>query len=621
MALAPYRPLYVIKIGGASLRAGEVWSQLAELTATGARILVIAGGSADITDHYTEIGRTPPLLTMVGGQRVRDARPAEMPHIVASYRSRTLPRVVSAAAAAGVTVTALLAGDRGLVRGLPNRPMKIVAGERIRVTREQLAGTVCEVDVDALGDLLATSDAVCLTAPIAGRDGGWLNIDADVLAASLSNALGADHLRIVTSTGGLLSDVGDPGSVIADICSGQGYRYAQGRMRQKIRAVELAQDGPADIAITGVHWLRPTAGTRCWRAGDCDADLRLLSRMVDISSVSGDEAELACYLREWARARGLSADLDAAGNLVVTIGDGPFTVLLLGHLDTVPFRWTPSWQDGILSGRGSVDAKGCLAVFLETAAAAQVPPGVRLLVVGAVQEETTSAGAFHIRDQHRADVVIIGEPSGAAALTIGYNGLLKAALRFRAEGAHPAGEGTVTAADGLLAALTRLREAVLARAPHALVATLDIGAGEHAGGQSGSAVVDVRVPPDVELGELVEAVRSVASAQVSVEILRATPGVRTARDNELVRSFATAFRSVGVRPRYVFKRGSSDMNTLATGWPELIAVAYGPGDAAYDHRPDEQLPAESFRDARAVLDATLTRLFERAATMEGSAAQ
>lgn len=58
-------------------------------------------------------------------------------------------------------------------------------------------------------------------------------------------------------------------------------------------------------------------------------------------------------------------------------------------------------------------------------------------------------------------------------------------------------------------------------------------------------------------------------------------------------------------PRYLMKKGSSDMNTLATTWRGVPMVAYGPGDARLDHTPDEHLHADEFRRAQRLLTAAV----------------
>ncbi len=84
---------------------------------------------------------------------------------------------------------------------------------------------------------------------------------------------------------------------------------------------------------------------------------------------------------------------------IVPIDDGRITkeILLLGHMDTVPGDIPVRIERDRLYGRGAVDAKGPLAAFVVAAARAQLAPGTRLVVIGAVEEESaTSKGARHV---------------------------------------------------------------------------------------------------------------------------------------------------------------------------------------------------------------------------------
>src|ERR1700687_1271762 len=121
-------------------------------------------------------------------------------------------------------------------------------------------------------------------------------------------------------------------------------------------------------------------------------DVALVGGLVAIPSVSRQEQDAVEWLVDRMRERGFRASIDAAGNAVGEIGDGPTHVVLLGHIDTVPGEISVRVEDGELVGRGAVDAKGPLAAFV--AAASTPRPGVRVTVVGAVEEESpTSAGA------------------------------------------------------------------------------------------------------------------------------------------------------------------------------------------------------------------------------------
>ena len=593
--------LHVVKVGSASLQQPAVLDEVAALRRRGTRVLVVAGGAAGVSQHYAAIGREERWLTLRNGDRVRDCSAAEMVHVEDAYRQVTLPLVRRELTTRGLTVLALPGTEVVTATAAP--PLVVMEDGRRRIRRDHRVGTTAHVAVERLTTLLAAYDVVVVSPPVAADDGGGaLNIDADMLAAHLTNELGAHHLRLVTGTPGLLADVDDPGSRVTDLVGQEGRQHARGRMRQKVRAAELVlEHGVADVAITGPHTLHAASGTRLWRDGPPDPRLELLARAVEIPSVTRDERELAEHLAAWCRDRGLDGTVDAAGNLVARRGEGARRLLLLGHLDTVPHLWRPRWDGDVLTGRGCVDAKGCLVNFLEVLPELEVPDGSEVVVVGAVEEEQSAVGAAFVRDHHRrADAVVIGEPSGVGAVTVGYFGLLKFSLRVSHALGHTAGRGVTTAADDLVDLLVSVRAAVSAVAPEALVATLGLHAVNAGDRQQGETVVDVRLPPGVDPTCVVAAVRD-AVAPTGVRVHRATPGHAVRRSDPLVRSFTRALRAAGADPRYLAKKGSSDMNTLAVGWTGVPMVAYGPGDAALDHTPTEHLHGSEVLRARTVL--------------------
>lgn len=607
------RALYVVKVGSSTLDRLSIFSEISELVLCGARVLLVAGGALGIERHYRAIEREMPQLRLGNGDVVRYCPPEEMAHLVAAYEEVTLPQVQAGLRSHGLNGFCAVAASNGLVTGRANRPLRVVSAQgRPRLVRDHRAGVPEEVDVARLTVLLDSFEVICLSPPIRDRDGGSpLNVDADVLAASLSNALGADHLRLVTGTAGVLTDPANPHSTLHDAYPGEAAAHATGRMRQKVRAAEMAASGHADVAITGPHTLADLSGwTRFWRSREPSHDLALLGRAVSVPSVSGDERELAAYAKAWCADRGIEARIDNAGNLVATRGEGSRRLLLLGHMDTVPFNWPASWDGEQLTGRGSVDAKASLMSFLEVLAAANVPPDGQLRVVGAVEEEVSSSkGAFYVRDHYPADAVVIGEPSGSRTLTLGYFGLLKLQITTSVASGHSAGADALSAPDALIRAMQTARDAVETVAADALSAVVEMRC--NPGWQSHRAVgvLNVRVPPDADLDALQSAVLAVGEG-VAVELLRATPGFSGGRSTPLVKAFTKAFGRAGIRPRYVVKKGTSDMNTLATTWRGVPMVAYGPGDSALDHSSAEHIAAVEYRAARNLLTDAVTAWFQ-----------
>ena len=344
--------------------------------------------------------------------------------------------------------------------------------------------------------------------------------------------------------------------------------------------------------------------------------LNLLQTAVGIRSVSGQEAEVAAYLVGQMKGFCSESFVDEAGNAVGRLGRGPLKVTFLGHIDTVPGDIPVRVENGKLYGRGSVDAKGpfCSAV----AAASRLEPDVlqklTFTLIGATEEEAPSSkGArFALHAYDKPDQLIIGEPSGWDAVTLGYKGRLVAKLNLSKPNFHSAGDDT-TAAEDMVEVWNQLK--AQARAFNAdkegvfnslQTALQDISYRGDGLEQTASAVVGYRLPPNLhpddlkrQLSELLETVTATFSG--------AEVAHRAGRDTALSRAFRVAIRQHGGRPRFKVKTGTSDMNVVAPLW-NVPVLAYGPGDSSLDHTPNEHLDLTEYESAVAVLTTALSHL-------------
>lgn len=329
----------------------------------------------------------------------------------------------------------------------------------------------------------------------------------------------------------------------------------------------------------------------------------LLKQLVGIYSPSEQEGPAVAHLVNWMSERGFTAEEDAAGNAVGIIGDGDKLLILLGHIDTVEGIVEVRTEGDLFYGRGSVDAKGPLCAFAEAAAAAAIPDGWRVVVVGAVEEEAaTSKGALHIREQFMPTLCIIGEPSGAERITLGYKGRLLATYTLsqpRTHGARP--EPTVGAiAAGLwqrvlawAEEVNEGRERYFDRIMPSLRAinTSSDGLYEHV-----SMLMGFRLPTDVPPAEVDEKVRKLAGSTGQLETRGAEPAYLSDKRNSAVRGMLQAIRSQDARPAFVVKTGTSDMNVVSARW-DCPMVAYGPGDSNLDHTPNEHISLTEYQQA------------------------
>src|SRR5205823_3698248 len=189
---------------------------------------------------------------------------------------------------------------------------------------------------------------------------------------------------------------------------------------------------------------------------------------------------------------------------------------LLGHIDTVPGEIPVRVEDGELIGRGAVDAKGPLAAFV--AAATERVAGVRVTVVGAVEEESpTSKGARYRATLAAPDWCVIGEPSGWDAITVAYKGRLAMRVALARDARHGALPGP-TSTEEALALWERIRFAADARTDGAKgFAKLDCRLEAMQGGMTDGLVeraemrVGYRIPPGITTEQLAAEVNTIAA--------------------------------------------------------------------------------------------------------------
>ncbi len=341
----------------------------------------------------------------------------------------------------------------------------------------------------------------------------------------------------------------------------------------------------------------------------------LLRGAVERFSPSGQEREVAEYLAAWMGTRGFAAQLDTAGNAMGTRGTGPRTVVLLGHIDTVPGELPVKLEGGALFGRGSVDAKGSFCTF--AAAVAELPPETlaraTFVCVGATEEEAPSSkGARFALTQYQPDFVLIGEPSGAHALTLGYKGRLIAHATAEKDNFHSAGEGT-SAADDLAEFCFRARNwaaGLPAKGTFdAVQLTIQKLSSDGDGlTQRAGATLGLRLPPALAPEQAEKRLRALsADLPLTLDFAGHEVAVRHPKDSPLARALRLAIREHGGEPVVKVKTGTSDMNVVAPFWP-VPTAAYGPGDSRLDHTPGEHLPLAEYHAAIDILKSVLARL-------------
>jgi acetylglutamate kinase len=234
------RPRVVLKLGGSTMSDGGLEKAFAEdvawLVEEGADVVVVHGGGAGITALASALGRE---TTFIDGQRYTDEETIEL--VEMTLAGRMNKEVVRRLRASGVNAFGLSGVDGGLLCAERDRGLVDLG----------LVGTIADVDVDILG-LLWRSQLVPVVAPLAMTDDGVvLNVNADVAASAIAEAVRAVALVFLSDVDGVYSSHGrlevlEPSGALEMIGAGE----ISGGMVPKVRsALASLENGVSSVAI------------------------------------------------------------------------------------------------------------------------------------------------------------------------------------------------------------------------------------------------------------------------------------------------------------------------------------------------------------------------------------
>jgi acetylglutamate/LysW-gamma-L-alpha-aminoadipate kinase len=253
----------IVKLGGgAGNEHGPALADVAERVSKGARVVIVHGGSDAANKLGEQVGHPAQTIISPGGHtsRYNDARTIEVFGMAVGGVNQ---QITAQLAALGVKAVGL--SGPNVVQAQRKEAIRALRDGRPMVIRDDFSGTISGVNTALLKTLL-DAGFTPVVAPLAmGAKFERLNVDGDLVAATIARALDAKTLVILSNVPGLLRDVNDPTSLISLIPLADMERYeafAGGRMKKKLLAAQAAQvtrviladsrvDRPIDAAISG----------------------------------------------------------------------------------------------------------------------------------------------------------------------------------------------------------------------------------------------------------------------------------------------------------------------------------------------------------------------------------
>jgi acetylglutamate kinase len=201
----------VIKFGGNAMIDEQLTKAFAEdmayLRFVGIKPVVVHGGGPQITARLAELGIQTEFKA---GLRVTTPEVIEVVRDV--LRNQISASLANLVHSAGAQTVVLSGEDSNLFRA--EKTTTDLAGNALDVG---LVGEVTQVNPRVVLEALATGVVPIISTVAPGSDNQLLNVNADLAAASLAVALGAEKLLLLTDVAGLYSNWPNKDSLISEI--------------------------------------------------------------------------------------------------------------------------------------------------------------------------------------------------------------------------------------------------------------------------------------------------------------------------------------------------------------------------------------------------------------------
>ncbi|HEY1248472.1 MAG TPA: M20/M25/M40 family metallo-hydrolase [Nitrososphaera sp.] len=341
--------------------------------------------------------------------------------------------------------------------------------------------------------------------------------------------------------------------------------------------------------------------------------IELLRDALELYSPSRSEAKLANLIKDkCVNELGFEqVNIDSVGNLIASKGTGEPSILLCGHMDTVPGPVPVRIEEGYIYGRGASDAKSPLVAMLLAASEFPKQSGT-VIFAGVVDEEGNATGVKQlVKSKIGVDYAIFGEPSGVGNITVAYKGRL--AIRLICDVGDSAHASAPWLAKNSIEEMCDFWSAIKSDLTNrgtqeSNAKSISCSLTEITGGSSHNVTprkckvtIDIRVPTLTTCDKVLDIVDDTITRVAEKKGIGATYRIEDKTEpfeadhtSPLVRALLLAVLDVrSKRPMLLRKTGTGDMNVLGHSF-KIPVITYGPGDPHASHTANERVNLDEF---------------------------
>jgi len=336
-----------------------------------------------------------------------------------------------------------------------------------------------------------------------------------------------------------------------------------------------------------------------------------------------EESNIECTIQEYEEGK---------ANIIAEYGDGENTIILTGHLDTVPAGDEEKWkhppfsayeEDGKIYGRGATDMKGAVAAYvalMKYLSKHKIQLNKKVVFLGTSDEEIGMDGAVAAKEigiMNNCDFIVIGEPT-ELKVGIAEKGTLWIKIKVEGKPAHGSTPQLgISAIEAAARLIPKMKEAI-PELEHKMLGKSTLNIGEIKGGTVINVVpelcefkCDYRLVADKlrdatknKIDELIDAFNEAEEAKASIEIIHEIPAIETTEESEFFNILKKKVKEMGIEEIIGVNYGTD--GAMLVPEYETPFIIIGPGKLDQLHVTDEYTEKEEvIIYSNIVLDAIL----------------
>ena len=359
-----------------------------------------------------------------------------------------------------------------------------------------------------------------------------------------------------------------------------------------------------------------------------ELEIKLAKELIarDSQNPPGIETPVAEFIYDYLKGIGLNPekqyyDKDRNRFNVLVIGRNNPTLLINGHMDTVPINDPEQWKhnpfgeisDGKLFGRGSSDTKGQIACLL---AAMKSQFSEKIAYVFNVEEETSLGGIGKVMQLKKGKLKNIKysislEPTDGKIM-IANKGLYAFEVTARGKTAHSShpedGDNaiysiakTALKIEDYNTKLNKITHPLLGHAS-ASVNIINGGTADNVIPDLATTIVDRRVLPNEDPVKVEKEFRDVVSP-METRFTNRVEACETSPNSRIVVEIQSHLKNMGMDDKLYGFNATSELSEISKH--DIEGIIFGTGELAQCHKPDEHITLDELRLGARIFEALL----------------